>query len=149
MVYKSLILPFFMVMLLSTTTIAAPYNYADLWKVWSTTAREAYIDGVTDGITEAYFLTMMTVAQNKILKNPESSEVTTVRERLFVRDTRGQISDVITDLYKDPANAFVASLDMFFLARDKIEGKDIVKGLMDAREKAMVNHRINEELKNK
>lgn len=149
MTYKSFIMPVLLLMLLSTAAVADPYNYADLWKVWSTTAREAYIDGVTDGISEAYVLTMTTIAQDKLLKKPEPPRVAKLRERLFIRDTRGQICDVITDLYRDPANAFISSLDMFFLARDKIEGKDITKGLMEARKKAMENYRIEEKMKSK
>ena len=42
-----------------------PYNYAELWQTWSTVAREAYISGVIDGISKAFFLTMITVAPEK------------------------------------------------------------------------------------
>ena len=145
--FKSLMVPVFLLISLSTVAIAAPYNYANLWMAWSTTAREAYVDGVTDGIAEAYILTMTTVAQDQFSKKPEPPQVANVRERLFVRDTRGSICAVITDLYKDPANAFIGSLGMFFIARDKIEGKDITKGIMEARKKAMETHRLNEEMK--
>jgi hypothetical protein len=68
-------------------------------------------------------------------------------DKLFVRYTRDQIPDVISDLYKDPANAFIITLDMFFLARDKIEGKDVEKGLMEARKKAIDTHQLNENMR--
>ena len=141
MSYKSLIMTLFILMSLSTAAVAAPYNYANLWMVWSATSREAYIDGVTDGIAEAYFLTTVT--------KPESPKLVKFREKLFVRDTRGQIADVITDLYKDPANAYIQSLKMFFIARDKIEGKDISMEIMEARKSAIENHKLNEKMKSK
>lgn len=130
-----------------TAVASEPYNYADLWRSWNMVAREAYISGVVDGIAEAFFVTMTIVAPAKFAKSPEPAEVKKATDKLFVRYTRDQIRDVITDLYKDPANGFINTVDMFFLARDKIEGKDIAKGIMDARKKAMDIHKLNEEMK--
>ena len=139
---------FFIIFIIAITSgISGPYNYAELWRSWSIVAREAYISGVTDGIAEAYFVTMGTVAPEKIFKTPVPADVKEVRDKLFVRYTRDQIRDVITDLYKDPANSFITTLDMFFLARDKIEGKDIGKGLMEARKKAMDNYQLNKDMR--
>jgi len=150
MIHKGFLISVFGLMLLNAVAVAAdPYDYAARWRSWNIISREAYVDGVTDGIAEAYFFTMENVGQDKVRKKPEPPQVTKVRERLFVRDTRNQICEVITGLYKDPANAYIISLDMFFLARDKIEGKDIAKDIMDARKKAMENHRLNEQMKNK
>ena len=70
-------------------------------------------------------------------------------DRLFVRYTRDQVREVITDLYKDPANAFIRTLDMFFLARDKIEGKETAKGIMEARKRAIETHEYNEKIRNR
>lgn len=134
---------------MKTAVAADPYNFAELWRCWNIAAREAYIIGVVDGITEAYFVTLRTVAPDKLQKSPMPAEVKKAAERLFVRYARDQIRDVITDLYKDPANAFISTLDMFFLARDKIEGKDIAKDIMGARKKAMYIHTLNEEMKEK
>lgn len=125
---------------------AEPYNYAELWQSWNIVAREAYISGVVDGIAKAYFVTMTTVVPDKFAKTSPPAEVKKTTDKLFVRYTRDQIRDVITDLYKDPANAFIGTLDMFFLARDKIEGKDIGKDLMESRKKAMDIHQLNEDM---
>ncbi len=76
-----------------------------------------------------------------LLSSPDMKKVS---DHLFVRYTRDQIQEVITDLYKDPANAFICTLDMFFLARDKIEGKDITKGTMEARRKAIETHEMKQ-----
>jgi len=146
---KSGIIIFFLLILMKTALAADPYNHAGLWRSWDIVAREAYICGVVDGIAEAYIVTLTTVVPNSFSKSPVSPEVKKAWEKLSVRYTRDQIRDVITDLYKDPANAFISTLDMFFLARDKIEGKDIAKGIMDARKRAMDIHKLNEEMKGK
>ena len=147
MMFKNGIIFFFLLTLLKTAIATDIYNYADLWRSWNVVAREAYINGVVDGIAEAYIEILITVAPDKFPKNPEPAEIKKVREKLFVRYTRGQICDVITDLYKDPANAFIRTINMFFLARNKIEGKDITPDLIDARKKAIEHHKIIEESK--
>jgi hypothetical protein len=123
-----------------------PYNYAQLWRSWSTVAQEAYISGVIDGISKAFFITMTTVAPEKFVKTPEPPEVIKARDKLFVRFTRDQIRDVITYIYKDPANSFISTLDMFLLARDKIEGKDIDQAIMKDRKNAIDTYQLNEEM---
>lgn len=138
----------FLIFIITKTAVAAePYNYAELWKSWNIAAREAYISGVCDGIAKAFFVTMTTVAPDKFAITPTPAEVKEITDKLFVRYTRDQIRDVITDMYNDPANGFIETLDMFFLARDKIEGKDIGKGLMEARKKAMDTHQFNEDMR--
>lgn len=138
-----------LLMLIITKTVVAegPYNYADLWRSWNVVAREAYISGVIEGISEAFIVTMTNVAPEKFVKTPVPAEVKKATDKLFVRYTRDQIRDVIADLYKDPANSFITTLDMFFLARDKIEGRNISKGLMEARKKAIDTHQLNEDMK--
>jgi len=140
-----------LLLLAFTKTVLAggPYNYSELWRSWNIVTREAYISGVVDGIAKAYFVTMTVVAPDKFSKTPQPTEVKKTTDKLFVRYTRDQIRDVITDLYKDPSNAFISTLDIFFLARDKIEGKDIVKGLMEARKRAIDNYQLNEEMRSK
>ncbi len=136
---KILIAVFLISILTKISFAAEPYNFANLWQAWSVAAREAYLDGMVDGIAEAYWVTRSNLAPNKTEKE---TKVTT--ERLFVRYTRNQLREVISDLYKDPANSYITTSDMFFLARDKIEGKNIEKGIMEARSAAIENHRINE-----
>ncbi|MBI4455432.1 MAG: hypothetical protein HY644_05980 [Acidobacteria bacterium] len=139
-----------LLLLLATTAFSAePFNYAELWRSWNPITREAYITGAVDGIAEAYFTTISAVAPDKITRDPLPPEVRKATDKLFVRYAREQIGSVMTDLYKDPANAFVSTLNMFFLARDKIEGKDIAKGLMEARKSALDTHRLNEKMRSR
>jgi hypothetical protein len=122
---------------------ADPYNYADLWRSWSIVTREAYISGMHDGIFRATSKTLRAVTPK------QWEEVRIIWEPLFLRNTRSQICNVITDLYNDPANAFIFTCDMVFLARDKIEGKDITEGIMDARKDAIETHSFMERKKEK
>lgn len=132
-----------------TALSAEPFNYAELWRTWNPVTREAYITGAVDGIAEAYITTMSAVASDKFTRDPPPPEVRKASDKLFVRYTREQVGVVMTDLYKDPANAFISTLNMFFLSRDKIEGKDISKGIMEARKSAIDTHRLNERMGNR
>lgn len=141
----------FLLILIAAKTVLAtePYNYAEQWRSWDVVSREAYINGVVDGISKAFIVTLATVSPDKFLKKPEPAEVKKVSDKLFVRYTRDQIGDVITDLYKDPANGFITTIDMLLLARDKIEGKDISRGLMEARKLSLDFHQLNENMRRK
>ena len=146
---KTGIVIFFMLIFSKTALATEPYNYAELWRSWNIVAREAYISGVVDGIAEAFIVTLRNLASDKLGKSPTPAGVKKTTEKLFVRYTKNQIRDVMTDLYKDPANGFINKVDMFFLARDKIEGKDIGKGLIKARKKAMEIHQLSEYMQRK
>lgn len=127
---------------------ASPYNYSALWLAWGETAQGAYIDGVVDATGRAFFTTLNAVAPDKALppKFSDDPEVHKVIDQLFVRDTSSLLQGVMTDLYKDPANSFIDTLDVFFLARDKIEGRDISKDIVEARRKAIVVHKFNKKM---
>lgn len=126
---------------------AEPYDYAALWRSWDLTAREAYITGVVDGMAHAYIETTTSLAPDKLRSPNPPREVAELREKLFVRYTRTQLREVVTDLYGDPANSLIRPLDVLLLARDKIEGKNIEDSLIKARARAMETHRLNEEMR--
>ena len=121
-----------------------PTNYAEVWESMNVVARQAYVIGVIDGIAEAYYTTMINLAPEKLSEKPESAEVKKVKEKLFVRYTRSQLREVMTDLYRDPANSYIITVDIFFLARDKIEGKDITLAIREARKRAISTHQLND-----
>jgi len=75
-----LIATLFFLALSETAFTADPYNYSELWRSWSVTTREAYIDGVVDGISEAFILTIVNVAREKLMKKPEPPEVKRTRD---------------------------------------------------------------------
>jgi hypothetical protein len=66
-----------------------------------------------------------------------------------VRYAINEIQSVITDLYEDPSNGFIPTRDMFFLASDKLKGKDIRNALLEARKKGKVVHQLYEDMRRK
>lgn len=145
----ALVLLIFSASLPDRSFAAEPYDYAALWRSWDLTAREAYITGVVDGTARAYIVTMSSLAPGKLRSTDPPREVAEIREKLFVRYSRAQLREVITDLYKDPANSLINTLDVLFLSRDKIEGKKIENSLIEARAKAMETHRLHEDMRQK
>ncbi len=53
--------------------------------------------------------------------------------------------NVVTDLYKDPANSFIDATDMIFLAQDKLRGENIEDDLARKRKWAVELHNLIEE----
>ena len=43
------------------------------------------------------------------------------------------IRDIMTDLYKDPANTYISFKNMIFIAKDKLSGKPIEDKLIEER----------------
>jgi hypothetical protein len=55
--------------------------------------------------------------------------------------------DVITNLYKDPANSYVLFGDMVYIARDSLKGIDITDALLKARKHAIATYELNKRRK--
>lgn len=125
-----------------------PFNYAELWGSWGSVGREAYLEGVVDGTFNAWMAAGEAwLGLGELYKSPEVEKVRIVREKIFVREQRPQIPAVMTSLYRDPANAYVALIDMVFIARDKLEGKDVERALDNARKRALETHRLRQQTK--
>ena len=123
---------------------AEPYNWSVLWASWNNVTRQAYISGFEHGVAKGFFEVVLALPETKC-KNINLSKA--MGELHFGHTETTQLPYVITDLYKDPANAFIETADMIFLAIDKIEGKDITNGLMQARAKAIEGSKIIQQLK--
>ncbi len=60
------------------------------------------------------------------------------------------LSNVVSELYNDPANAYVAIGEMARIARDKIQGKSVDDKLLKARREAQISYESYQDfLKNK
>jgi hypothetical protein len=70
-------------------------------------------------------------------RTPETARVERVRQKYSSAMWSFEFPAVMTDLYRDPANACVALVDMVYIARDRLEGKDVEKSLGDARRRAL------------
>ena len=116
-----------------------PYNYAEFWRNWPASAREAYVIGLHDGIADTYF-----TAWEAWAGALRQEQIDRVRVKVFLGNTQDQVASVMTNLYTDPANALVAWVDMAHIARDKLEGKEIDTNLRAARKRALDTFELNQ-----
>lgn len=120
-------------------------DYSKIWKTWGRDGQTAYIWGFIDGGT-AVSLTAMEEyislgkgapkAIGVLLDNTGKKTAT-----LFDED---KLIDVISNLYKDPANSYILFGDMVYIARDSLSGKDVTKAILKARKNAIATHELNE-----
>ena len=99
-------------------------NYGREWSVWSNGSRSIYLEGFVDGQSHTYLLLQNDVPAER--REP-------LRLRTFTFYDSTVIRDVMTSLYADPANTYVAFDSMVYIARDKLAGKEIEAALRDAR----------------
>lgn len=138
---KMLIAIIFSVILNPIVVVAdEPYNYAILWHHWGYESQDAYIEGYYAGVATTYMKAM------EIWK-PKSEKIEMVRKSVFLGDIKTAIHSVVSDLYKDPSNAYILLEDMLVIARNKINGKDITSDLQIARKHAIETKELNEKIK--
>lgn len=141
------------ILILDGTSLVAraddPYNYAEVWKGWSVEAKSAYLWGLTDGLSHAYVEAASAWLPAGEFQKHDSARVRRVDEALFLQFEASALGPVMTDLYGDPANAFIKFRDMAELARDKLKGSDIQERLLKARKWAVEEHRLMEQIKKK
>jgi hypothetical protein len=115
-----------------------PYNYATVWKEWSDQSRRAYLWGARDGGGQVYLAAAFEwLSKGEFGRVPESARVSRVRKKTMLVFEESALIPVITDLYRDPANAFVPLMDMTLIARDKLQGSAFEDSLRQARKKAV------------
>ena len=155
---KLLFLIFLLVLILSANLSASgePYNYREVWNSWTDYQRYVYLWGFKDSlqaiqfdvaniITEfregktlsLYELKKVIELANNIAINKWKANITNSNEininfNLVKPDIK-VIRDIITDLYKDPANAYISFKNMIFIAIDKLSGEHIESKLEDER----------------
>ncbi len=118
------------------------FNYGKYWSQLPPVARSAYVDGIVNGGRHAYFEAASEwLPPGEITKKPEPEKVAKVRKKIFIMVDRDAIISVMTDLYKDPANIFIDTKDMLYIARDKLLGEKIDDRLVSARKKAVELHK--------
>ena len=103
-------------------------NYGAKWSAWSMAERLAYFDGLIAGgsrmfLAATFNFTEMAAEQRECL-----------RQTFAVMYDSAILIAVVNDLYNDPANTFISNSAMVFIARDKLDGKDIEMRLRSARE---------------
>ena len=119
------------------------YNHAAVWRMWDAIAQTTYVRGVVDGAINVYVAAGEEwLGPGQLFKTPEAARIARVRQRVFVGNVESRIPAAMSDLYRDPANSYVALVDMVYIARDRLEGKDVEKSLADARKRAVELDRI-------
>ncbi len=119
-----------------------PLNHAKYWQGLSTTARQSYAEGIVDGVNRVWDALLQ---QNWEFVSGEKGEA--LRKKVFPMLAPEPITEVMTDLYKDPANQFVQPAAMFYAARDKLLGIDITVALREARAAAIRSHELNQQIR--
>lgn len=139
----------FIIMLLSATSSNSDerYNPGKTWASWSDYTRNIYLTGFNDGASRAFMGAAWEWLDHEDLRNvPRPEHVTKVANKTLIKD-RPVIRDITTNLYTDPANTYISFGDMFFIAQDKLDGKDVNQELLKARKVAKKLHEVLRQLK--
>lgn len=128
-----------------------PYNYAERWNSWANITKNAYLDGLTDGIV--YGSTQSRIkytGTNKVdLKSKDFQKFQKALQETVLYFENDSLIKVIDELYRDSSNCFIAWHEIAVISRDKLKGKSIEKSLIKARQLAIQLHDINERQKTK
>ena len=128
-------------------------DYGAIWKGWGREGQHAYLWGFIDGGT-AVLVTAMEeyVSSGKQVRSaPKDCGVildNTGKKTATLFDEY-KLIDVITNLYKDPANSYILFGDMVYIARDSLKGNDVTDALLKARKHAIATYELNKKMKNK
>jgi hypothetical protein len=103
--------------------------------------RDTYLWGFMDGGNSSYTeCANVWLKPGEWFKKPESERVKKVREKTAMFFPLESIRDVITDLYKEPANSYINFNKIVYIARNKLRGELIEDQLRDARRSALELH---------
>jgi hypothetical protein len=101
-------------------------NYGRQWNAWSNGSRSTYLGGFVDGQSQTY----MSLEGDLPAERRER-----LRLQTFTFYNTSALVDVMTSLYSDPANTYIAYGSMIYIARDKLAGKNFEVLLRTARQK--------------
>lgn len=101
------------------------FNYGRLWKSWSDSVRSVYLEGFIDGHSDTFFKMSFSIPADKREQ---------LKKATFTFYEDDVLRDVISDLYKDPANSFITFSAMVYIARDRLDGNDIEERLKHSRQ---------------
>ena len=118
------------------------YNYGESWVSYSDYEKCIYIMASEDGSTDVYFRIIELMW--KIEPSIAPSEFGKIMSKLlkFGEDLEPLVGtnfyftiSVMTEWYKDPANAYIPHAELFRIAREKLSGKAVEKLLEEKRKK--------------
>lgn len=125
-------------------------DYGKIWTAWGKDGQTAYIWGFIDGGGYALQTVMSEIiASDKRGGKVPKSFYENIRLKTATLYDENKIIDVITNLYKDPANSYILFNDMVYIARDSLSGKDVSKAILEARKAAIANYELNKKMEGK
>jgi hypothetical protein len=127
----------FAVSLLPVICRAELVNRATIWSSWSPELRQMYIDGFRRGLARGAVETELSLRGDAAFKSRPARLAKLFRTYALETFPSSQIAAVITDLYRDPANAYVPIEDMIFAARAKLAGEAFEEQLARYRKAAL------------
>lgn len=113
---------------------AEPSNRAEIWMSWSPELRVAYINGYEAGLQRAAGEVGVRLLGKKAFEDVRLRPI--FKAYIFRAFELSQIASVMTNLYADPANAYVPVGDMVLIARSRLAGESIDDALTKARKLA-------------
>ncbi len=144
---------FLIVFLLTIPNIVlaeVPANQSKYWQSLTANERTYYLYGHQDGIYKNFFEMFDIIS--KPLDKSESYKLNQLFTEMII-DYKvidvTVLSNVISDLYNDPANSYIEVGDMTRIARDKIQGKSVDNKLLEARRRIQHGYKSLQNLKNK
>jgi hypothetical protein len=117
-------------------------NYGQLWLELDSTDRNIFLLGLRDGIL---------YSGNNILSDDTSGlkDLSDIKKEMLsvyifkryndFNDNMFVLKDIITSLYKEPANSYIRYIEMIDIAMKRLKGEDIEPLLQKAREEALSN----------
>lgn len=125
-------------------------DYGAIWKGWRGGGQNAYLWGFIHGGTKVMLplLDEIVSAKERGHKIPNDF-YENIRIKTSTLFDEKKLRDVMTNLYKDPANSYIQLMDMVYIARDSLNGGEISASVLKARKYAKTNYEINKKMKNK
>jgi hypothetical protein len=125
-------------------------DYGKIWKAWGKGGQRAYLWGFIDGGGYA----MRTVLDEIFASDKRGGKVPkpfyeNIRVKTATLYDESKMIDIITSLYKDPANSYIWFQDMVYIARDSLSGKDVTAAILEARRSARINYELSKKLEGK
>lgn len=127
-------------------------DYGKIWATWGKEGKTAYIWGFNHGKSHALIIVgnEIFLSDKRGDKVPETFYEHIRVQTMTLYDTN-KIIDVITNLYKDPANSYIGFNNMFYIAQDSLSGKDVSKDILEARKAAiaLADYMLNQKMEGK
>jgi len=125
--------------------IEEPPNFSKRWNSLSDYGKIAYLIGLGEGLGQG-FLDCVNWLTPYFPEEKEGEKIRAYipivinkyfKYRNFISTNEEVVIQVISDLYKDPANVYINTPEMSFLAYRKLKGESIESSLRELREEAL------------